>query len=427
MRRHRFIFITFGFLFLVFLAATAQAKDINLTWMQVYGDQDKWQAILDQYTAKHPNIHIDQKVVTGGASTYQEVLKTGLASGTGPEFFFEWGGALSGIMIKSGHVLPLNAYYDKYQWKKILIPWGYEKVRENSAQFGKPGNIYGVLFSTMGMTFWYNKPLWDKLGLQIPKTYEEMEKVNEKIRDAGLYPCTLGGRYDWMTMRVADYLLEVAAGPQLHDQLMLMKVSWDRPEVVKAFTLFKKWVDNKWIIPDFLNTLPQDSHLPMYQGKAVYTIEGPWMASTLQTDQQDSADYDFFVHPTDHKPQRLSGFIEQLMINADKPKEVQDAAADVINWFIQPDVQSQRLMVSSTTGTVGVKADKDKYPLLAETLNVLASLQGTWLVLDQSLPEEPLHAFFQAQDELASGQTTPEAAAKVVQQAIEKYKSENKM
>ncbi|HTP59267.1 MAG TPA: extracellular solute-binding protein, partial [Spirochaetia bacterium] len=350
-----------------------------------------------------------------------------LASGTGPEFFFEWGGALSGIMIQSGHVLPLNKYYDKYGWKKILIPWGYEKVRENSAQFGKPGNIYGVLFSTQAMTFWYNKPLWNKLGLQIPKTYQEMEQVNQKIVQAGLIPCTLGGRYDWMTMRIVDYLLEVTAGPKLHDQLLLMKTSWDRPEVVQAFALFKKWVDNKWIIPDFLNTLPQDSHLPMYQGKAVYTIEGPWMASTLQNDQMDAADYGFFIHPTGHTPLRLSGFIEQMMVNADKPKLVQDTAADVINWMVQPEVQSQRLLVNSSTGTVGATVDPSQHPLLAESLKVLSGLQGTWLVMDQSLPEEPLHVYFQAQDELASGQTTPAEAAKTVQQAIEKYKSENKM
>ena len=106
---------------------------------------------------------------------------------------------------------------------------------------------------------------------------------------------------------------------------------------------------------------------------------------------------------------------------------MQDTAADVINWMVQPEVQSQRLLVNSSTGTVGATVDPSQHPLLAESLKVLSGLQGTWLVMDQSLPEEPLHVYFQAQDELASGQTTPAEAAKTVQQAIEKYKSENKM
>jgi len=226
-------------------------------------------------------------------------------------------------------------------------------------------------------------------------------------------------------MRLFDYLLEVTAGPKLHDQLLNMKADWDRPEVVQAFTLFKKWVDN-WIVPGFLNTQPQDSHLPMYQGHALYTIEGPWMASTLVSDGQNPADYDFFIYPTDHTPARAEGFIEQFMINGDKPKANQVAAAELLNWFIKPATQAERLKIHSSTATLNVPVDKAKYPLLAESISTLAKLPDTWLILDQSFPEEPLHGYFRAQDDLAAGTITPEQAAKEVQRAIEKYKAENK-
>ena len=402
----------------------AQAKQITLQYFQYNGEQKQWQDLFDKFTALHPNIRVQQRVITGGASTYQEVLKTAMASGTEPDFFREWGGSLSGIMISSGHVLPLNDYYAKYDWQKQVIGWAYNQVAQNGKLFGKSGDIYGVPVATQAIAFWYSKAIWDKLGLTVPKTYAELEALNTKVRAAGIYPLTMGGRYDWMTMRLFDYLLEVTAGPALHDQLLEMKANWDRPEVVQAFTLFKKWIDN-WTVPGFLNTQPQDSHLPMYQGKALYTIEGPWMASTFAADGQDASNYSFFLYPTDQTPARAEGFIEQLMIGADRPKANQEAAAELINWYIQPQVQADHLKFDSTTGTMNVPTEGQS-PLIAKSLKALASLRDTWLILDQSLPEEPLHGYFRAQDDLAAGTITPAQAAKEVQQAVEKYKAENK-
>ena len=132
---------------------------VELTLMQFFGNKEVWQQIIDKYNESRSNIHVTQKVVTGGASTYQEVLKTGLASGTGPEAFFEWGGSLSGVIIKAGHALPLNKYYEQYGWEDQLIGWGLDKLKANSEAWGKKGDLYGVLDSTEGMTFWYNKQL----------------------------------------------------------------------------------------------------------------------------------------------------------------------------------------------------------------------------------------------------------------------------
>src|SRR3712207_9583731 len=67
------------------------------------------------------------------------------------------------------------------------------------------------------------------------------------ILAAGTTPLATGGKYGWHLMRLYEYLLEHTAGPELHDKLLVGDESWDRPEVVEAFTLFKKWQDQKWM------------------------------------------------------------------------------------------------------------------------------------------------------------------------------------
>lgn len=40
----------------------------------------------------------------------------------------------------------------------------------------------------MPMAFLYNKDIFSKLGLQIPKTWDEFMAVSKKIKDAGQLP-----------------------------------------------------------------------------------------------------------------------------------------------------------------------------------------------------------------------------------------------
>jgi len=90
-------------LFLVVLGVALMVVDsafaVELRFMTVWGGKQK--EYLDQmfaeYTSLNPKVRISHETVPGtGAASYTEVLQTGLASGTGPDLFFNWGGELAG-------------------------------------------------------------------------------------------------------------------------------------------------------------------------------------------------------------------------------------------------------------------------------------------------------------------------------------------
>ena len=68
-------------------------------------------------------------------------------------------------------------------------------------------------------------------------------------------------------MRLFEYLLETSAGPELHDKLLTGAETWDRPEVVTAFTNFKKWQDQKWLPDGAVGLDPADVEPRYVQGK----------------------------------------------------------------------------------------------------------------------------------------------------------------
>jgi raffinose/stachyose/melibiose transport system substrate-binding protein len=405
----------------LFSTGKAEAEKAKLRVMTVWGGSqaEGLEKMFKEFNDTHPNIEVvHESVAGGGAGPYQEALQTGMASGTGPDVFFEWGGELAGYFIDAGNCEPLEPYYEKYGWDKLVIGWAKEAIKRN-------GKVYGVPVSTHGMTFWYRVDLWNKLGLSVPKTYAEVEKLCETAKAAGIYPLSLAGKYGWQVMRLVDYLLEVSCGPELHNQLNALQVSWDRPEVVEAYRLFKKWVDNQWILPDFLVVNPDDARMPMYQGSALMVFEGSWLETVIKGDGQDVKNFDFFFHPTDRTPLRISGFPEQFMLNAaGKHKE---QAAEFVNWFIQPQNQQKYFGTAlGSTGTIGVAPDKETLPSTYKWRSQLEQLQAVYPPTDQALQAELLHVLFEVQDEVVLGKLTPEQAAKKMQDAAEAWKAKNK-
>lgn len=65
------------------------------------------------------------------------------------------------------------------------------------------GQIISLPFNKSTEVFWYNKTLFDELGLEVPKTFEELKEVSEKIYQEKQIP---GVGFDSLSNFYASYL-----------------------------------------------------------------------------------------------------------------------------------------------------------------------------------------------------------------------------
>ena len=107
-----------------------------------------------------------------------------------PDLAYSWPAAsvLAGY-ARTGKVAALDAYYDKYKWENVNT---FYRGR-NSYQ----GKIYAVPMEQDLMGVYYNRDLFKKLGLEVPKTYAEFKAVAEKVKEAGLIPIAFGNKDKW--------------------------------------------------------------------------------------------------------------------------------------------------------------------------------------------------------------------------------------
>jgi raffinose/stachyose/melibiose transport system substrate-binding protein len=343
-----------------------------------------------------------------GAAVYPDKLRTELLGGKGPDIWRIWGGQIGAPFVTAKQAMDLAPYYQKFGWDSRINTVAIEGMTFDGVKAGVP-------FTARAMGAWYNKGLFEKAGIsQDPASYAELEEANEKLLSAGVTPCATGGKYGWHIMRLYEYLLETSAGPELHDKLLKGEETWDRPEVVTAFTNFKKWQDKKWIPEGALGLDPADIEPSYVQGKTAYTITGQWAeAEHIQAADKDPADFGNFQLPTGHTPQRHSGFVEGYMINAKSGNP--DKSAELIDYILQPETQKALKIGSSTVA--GAEPDPKTSPLSYQWSQGPGK-QPFYTIQDQAFPKKVADQYFAIQSDLLQGKITPEEAAKQMQDAV---------
>ena len=394
-------------------------EQITLRWANIIDatGQEQWQAVIDAFEAQYPNIKVASESTAGsGAAVYPDVLKTSMASGSPPDLFFMWGGSIAQPFIDAGQVMDLSAYYAQYGWDDKFAPWVVERIKSD-------GTLYGVPYHALGMGFWYKKALWDEKGWTVPTTFAEQEELCGKMKDAGMYCVSIGGKFGWHTMRILDYFLEYHCGPEIHDQLNRLEVSWDQQCVVDAYASFQRWIDNGWVVPDFLTVSPDDSRFPFFAGDAGLVLEGVWYEGVLKNNEQNVADYAFYLPPTDHDPVRFSAFPEQWMIPAGAAHP--DEAALFIDFITSAEVQTQfPINDFANSATVGVNPDCTEWPLSCEWREIILTAEDTYPPTDQAFVKELMDGFFEVQDSIVAKRFTPAEGATLMQQRVEEWQAQ---
>jgi raffinose/stachyose/melibiose transport system substrate-binding protein len=389
-----------------YFLAQAQNAAVELNFLTVWGEDGAkiFQGAIQEYQKANPNVTIKMTTVAGtGAATYPNVLRTSIAGGKAPDLFFMWGGSLAAPFIDSDSALDLAPYYKKYNWNNLILPGAISQIKRNGA-------VWGVPISLRAVSFYYRKDIFKKNNLKVPTTFAQLEGVCSRLKAKGVTCLATAGTYGWHIMRVFDFFLEHTAGPDLHDQLLLNKTSWNRKEVVAAFALLKKWTDRGWLPNGYMGITPDQSSQLFLQGKAAMTPEGDWYVGSVQAAGLKADTVGFFVPPSDKKPARMDGFAEQIMIS--KQSKNADAAAEFLNWWVQPAIQKKYYSVVGSTTTKGGVPSENANPMAVDYAELIGN-NDTYTILDQAFSAETMSStYFRLQSAVAAGQVTPADAAK---------------
>ena len=267
---------------------------VTLTLLASNPPQDlkAMEGLAADFMAKNPSIKVEVEARPGGAEG-DNIVKTRLATEEMTDIF----------MYNSGSL------FQALNPKKNLVDVSGEAFQANVHDTFKKvvsveGKVYGAPVQTgMGGGVLYNRKIYEKLNLKVPKTWAEFQKNNAAIKAAGIAPVIQTFKDTWTSQLfvLGDYFNVQAVEPDFADRYTNNKAKFaTSPAALKGFQhqedVFKAGFLNK----DFASAGYEDGLRMVAKGEGAHYPMLTFAIGTLATNYKENInDVGFFALPGD--------------------------------------------------------------------------------------------------------------------------------
>jgi ABC-type glycerol-3-phosphate transport system substrate-binding protein len=264
-------------------AAKAGVRSVSMWWegKLPYEEKLRDEQVAD-FQKKNPGIEIKRTL----QADIQQVVIPGFSTGTAPDVTQTEGDfPMKKGLVDGDYILPLDQYYDERKWP--IFDWArtWSKIA---------GKTWEVPYEAQTHGMYYNKTALAKLGIDTPKTYEDVMAAAGKAKKAGLVPFASDNDKGTNIRRVLMTHLYAIATPQQVRDIALGDAKYDSPEMIevveRSAAIFKDGLaDGK-----LGNTLTSDAATPDFAaGRNIFWITGTYNAKRYKAQLKDFPDLDW--------------------------------------------------------------------------------------------------------------------------------------
>ena len=266
-------------------AQAGVAKEIKF-----FHDNPEWQKLWTEM-GDLSGKEIDVKIAPTDLETdvYKSRIKVDLTTPRAPAIFKWWFGYRAQELVKAGLVADLADL-----WAKVGSNYA-PGVKEALSQ---GGITYAFPMHVSYWVWYYNKPLYEKLGLQLPKTWDEFMKQLALFEEKGLSGIGNSiGTSKWTSFIIFEELL-YRIDAEAYNQLVSGQIHWTDPKVLQAMELWKEMLTKGYFAPmdaEYTTDFPR----MFKEGKLAFAPFGDWYGGILQQQGLVSGkDYGIFIPPS---------------------------------------------------------------------------------------------------------------------------------
>jgi ABC-type glycerol-3-phosphate transport system substrate-binding protein len=308
-------------------------------------DSCDWCEKMDAFMEAHKD-EIELKMETAQAFDQMTKIKSEMAAGTLPDLFHYWPGQLKAL-VKNDLILNVDEYF-AVTTKHSKDLWTDSAWRSWSLDGGKTS--YGFGFENCLNFYLANESLFEKYGLEYPKTYEELKAVGKVFRENGIIPIAAGSKggnvgHWWFSY---IYYQFAADPPSYMDDVRLGDATFDIPETIKTSEIIQDMAKNGLFPDDTMANGDFGDTVALYnEEKAAMILSFPWMLSAFKDDiVNKSVIIEFPEFPgAKHKPSTftIGGSNHGLVVSKkafNDPKK-QKVLVTLIDYIISEEMQTE--------------------------------------------------------------------------------------
>lgn len=372
---------------------------------------------MDRFMKDNPNYQVDINVMQNDA--FKTKIQIAMSSNTMPDIFPHWSGGPMNEYVNSNKIADLTDLMNANDYKSRFMDAAIAQATYKDKIWAVPVENVSVAL------FFYNKDIFAKYGIQVPKTTKELEAICDKLKANGIIPFSLANKTQWTGSMYYMYLVDRIGGSDPFNNAVARTGSFDNDAFTQAGNVIQSWVKKGYFNEGF-NGLDEDSgqsRTLLYAGKAAMQLMGSWFLSTVKGENE--AFYDkigIFPFPAVEggkgDPNAVVGTVGDNFYSVAASCKDVAGAFKAITYMIDDTAVQKRVAAGKIPPVKGVKVDD---PKLQEVLSIVEKAPYVQLWYDQYLPPELAQVHKDTCQALFGLQMTPQQVNQKMEDATAKY------
>jgi raffinose/stachyose/melibiose transport system substrate-binding protein len=404
-------------------AALAQTIEVWHIYVSNHQTRPTLDHAIERFEAANPGVKIESVPIVN--DEYKTKLMISMGAGDEPDIFLSWGGGPLLEYVNAGKVWDMKDALEETGLKDNFMDVTLGPVNFN-------GGIYGVpLNNVVGAAIFYRTDIFERLGLEIPTTLEELYEVAEVLKANNIYPFTLANFNRWTGSMFFMYLVDRIGGPETFENAANRTGgAFNDEPFVRAGEIIQDMVDAGFFPPGF-NSMNEDygqSRTLLYTGQAAMYLMGSWATATITTENPDVLEnIDFFLFPAVEggkgDPTNMIGTPGNNYFSISNKCENKELALEFLRYMT--DSTSAELLVQANAIPPFVGGgDLLTNPLMIKLFETVQAANNVQLWYDQYLPPELAQVHLDTTQAIFGGTMTPQEAADAMEAAAQRFYNE---
>lgn len=392
----------------------------QLTLYSIQGDSAVNEVIADsvnRFEKSNSGFEVVHELIPN--DLYKNRLSVCVATNQMPDVFPTWSGSILKEYVSIGGVVNLSNYM-KEDYSSRFNKKALDMVTFNSGIWGVP-----VENMCIAMIF-YNKNIYKSLNLSEPKTFDQLKKNIEVLKEHGYTPFALANRTAWTGSMFYMYFVDRLGGPSVFDNAANRKNngSFDNEVFIKAGEMVQQLVE-MGAFPQGFNWKDEDSgdaRNLLYNETAAMILTGSWFMSNVMFELPEFYNnIGVFPFPAIEggkgDPNNAIGTMGDNFYSVASSCAYVDQAFELVQYLID-DTAVQKRINAGKIPPVNDVIIKD--PLTNEILDAIKKTPNVQFWYDQYLPPKLSEAHLSITRQIFGGED-PKSAARTMEAITRQY------
>lgn len=403
---------------------TAASGDaVEITWMfwdDLQASTDLmtigYREVIDRFNQQNEGTYYCN-VVTTNLEEYDTKLNALVAAGQTPDVFICNPGPNLTQYVEAGVAADLTGILKEQEseWYATFTDGIFERLTYD-------GKIMAVPTNFAAACVYYNTEIFTEVGVEPPKTWEELIDACQKIQGAGHTPIACSAGTPWCLSMIAGYLCDREGGPDNLAGITDGTKDWTDPTFIAAGNKLAEL--SQYFQPTAAGDSNDQATAAFYNGEAAMLVQGSWVIAQINGNNPEFEEkcgvFQFPGITGGADPNRMIVKTDNLVMSA--TTESQEGAIALMKQFTDETAAKYTAEISGKIPVTDAEIDYSKAPKqLAYIQEILGTMTGTFGFYNESLDSvEAGDAFDNAMVDVYLGNLTSEQAFQKVQEFYDK-------